>query len=210
MSNKKPVGYFEKILAIDTETSGMIKNRNGGDPSHNDETGESYQIVSIGLIVASAITLKPIEELYIEIKWDGVSKWSPEAEKVHGLSLQYLEDNGVDREEAVTQIGNLVLNHWGPDTPLVLLGHNVVAFDLPFFKQLMLSEGIDLRFGHRHVDSFACSLPTFGTFNSDDLFHIIGVDRDSHKHNALDDAHASLTAVRTIHQLWKELVTPHI
>lgn len=203
MSTKKPVGYFEKILCIDTETSGMVKGRNGGDPSSNPDTGEQYQIISIGLIVASALTFKPIEELYIEIKWDGTSLWSPEAEKIHGLSLQYLEDHGVDRDDAVTQIGNLVLDHWGPDTPIALLGHNVVAFDLPFFKQLMRSEGIELRFGHRHVDSFACGLAAFGTFNSNDLFAMVGcAARDDTKHNALDDARMALTSVRTIRQLF--------
>lgn len=200
MSEKKPVGYFEKILVIDTETSGMIKNRNGADPSYNADTGESYQIVSLGLIVASARTLKPIEELYVEIQWDGVSKWSPEAEKVHGLSLQYLEDNGVSREEAVTQAGNLILDHWGPDVPIVLLGQNVVSFDLPFFNRMMQQEGIQLRFGHRHIDSFSAGFAPFGTFNSNDLFAMVGC-AERAEHNALEDARMSLTAVRTIRQL---------
>jgi hypothetical protein len=209
MINKKPRGYFKHVLAVDVETSGMCYGTD--DPSYNPKTGETYQIVSIGLVVADVATFKPVEELYLEIKWDGESVWSKEAEGVHGLTKQYLEEHGVDRVTAVEEIGNLVIKYWGPDTPICLLGHNVATFDLWFFKRLMRSEGIHLRFGNRYIDSQSAGIATFGTFNSDDLFAAAGFpERDPSKHNALDDAKMALTSVRLIKQLWNELVTPEL
>lgn len=209
MSNK-PRGYFEKVLAIDVETSGMHFASTCVDPSFNPETSEAYQIVSIGLVVANARTFKPIEEMYLELKWDGESSWSSKAEKVHGLSKQYLEEHGVTREEAVTEIGNLIINHW-EHTPICFLGHNVATFDVPFFRRLMESEDIYLSYGNRNVDTNALGIATFGTFNSDDLFECIGFPpRDPAKHNALDDAKMSLAAARMVKELWTELVMPEI
>jgi len=82
----EPRGYFEKLLAMDCETTGL--KYNADDPSGG------YQAVSWGLIVANALTLKPIEEMYIEIKWNGMSTWSQEAEQVHGLTKEHLNKNG--------------------------------------------------------------------------------------------------------------------
>lgn len=210
MTNKKPRGYFEKVLAIDIESSGMAYSRDSDDPSINPRTGDVYQVVSIGLIVASVATFKPIEELYVEIKWDGKSVWSKEAERVHGLTREYLSQHGVDREDAVTEIGNLIINHWGPDIPVCLLGHNVATFDMWFLKRLMRSEGIELRFGNRYIDTNSIGVATFGTFNSDDLFAAAGCpERDPHNHNALDDARYALTAAGNVNKLWKALIEPN-
>lgn len=207
MANSKPRGYFKYVLAVDVETSGMAYAQHSDDPSINPKTGDVYQVVSIGLIVADTATLKPVEELYLEIKWDGESTWSPEAEKVHGLSKSYLEKHGVDRATAVEEIGNLVVKYWGLDVPICLLGHNVATFDLWFFKRLMRSEGIYLRFGNRYLDSASVGLAAFGTFNSDDLFEVVGCDlRDPSKHNALEDARNALTAVRTVRQLFEKCI----
>ena len=59
----KPRGYFEKILAMDCETTGLAVNRD--DPSYDQEKGIEYQSVSWGFIVANAQTLEPIEKIYI-------------------------------------------------------------------------------------------------------------------------------------------------
>jgi hypothetical protein len=205
----KPRGYFEKVLAIDVETSGMAFNED--DPSINTATGETYQIVSIGLVVASALTFKPVEELYLEIKWDGVSKWEAKAESVHGLSKSYLAEAGVTPEDAVVAIANLIADYWGNDVPVCLLGHNVSTFDIWFLKRLLRSFDIHVRFGSRTVDTNAIGLATFGTFNSDDLFELVGMGvRDPAKHNALDDAKMALAVCRFTKQLWTEVVLPEL
>lgn len=191
----KPRGYFERILVVDVETSGFAK---ADDASYNPATGEVFQTVAMGLVVVNAQTLKTIEELYVEIKWDGVSKWSMGAQAVHGLTLEYLEEHGMSSTDAVIEIASLIERHWGPTSPVVLAGHNVVSFDMWFIKRLLRSEGIEVIFSNRTIDTNALGFVVFSTFNSDDVFEQVGCTvRDSAKHNALDDAKMSLQVIRT-------------
>lgn len=201
MSNtKKPRGYFEKALFIDAETSGLAFN--AIDPTYDEATGNTYQAVSIGLVVADSSTLEPVDELYVEIKWNGESTWSPAAEAVHGLSLAYLEEHGISEEDAVVEIATFILKYWGPEGVICLGGHNVARFDLFYLKRLMESQGINLRFGSRTIDSSAVGFVALETYNSDDLFELVGLpERDPAKHNALTDAHNSLTACRMIRKM---------
>lgn len=200
-ANTKPRGYIEKLLVIDSETSGMALGSD--DPSFDPSTGETYQSIAWGLIVADAFTLEPVEKLYVEIKWNGESVWSAKAQAIHGLSLEHLEEHGVSEEEAVIAIASLILKYWGPDSPVHLGGHNVATFDLPFLRRLLRSQGLEIKFGHKYVDSNSIGFATFGTHNSDDLFEAVGCPaRDPHKHNALVDAENSLEAMRTVKQLF--------
>lgn len=199
--NKKPRGHFDYFLAIDCETSGMSFGTD--DPSINTKTGQVYQSVSWGLVVVDATTLKTVEELYIEIKWDGESEWDKHAEKVHGLSLAYLEENGMTSEEAVVAIAGLILKYWGPDVPVCLAGHNVQTFDMFFLKRLLRSQGIEIKFGNRHIDTNSIGFSVYQTYNSDDLFDVVGcVKRD--KHNALDDARNVVRVIRVTRSLANE------
>lgn len=203
MADKKPRGYFEKILVVDSETSGMAFGVD--DPSFNPDTGETYQSVSWGLIVANAQTLEPIEEMYVEIKWDGESKWDARAQAVHGLTLEHLEENGLDAEEAVVEIAGLILRHWGPESTVCLAGHNVVTFDMWFLKRLLRSQGIEVKFGNRHIDTNSIGFSVYTTFNSDDLFAQVGcVDRGVH--NALEDARNVLTTLKVTRGLFNNCI----
>ena len=197
----KPRGYFDYFLAIDCETSGMAFNED--DPSINTKTGQIYQSVSWGLIVVDATTLKTVEELYLEIKWDGESEWDKKAEKVHGLSLAYLEEHGMTSEEAVVAIAGLILKYWGPDVPVCLAGHNVQTFDMPFLKRLLRSQGIDIKFGNRHIDTNSIGFGVYQTYNSDDLFEMVGCAKRA-EHNALDDARNVVRSIRVTRSLANE------
>ena len=198
---KKERGYFEKCLAIDCETSGLFFSKDSDDPSTNLKTGETYQAVSWGLIVADANTLRPIEKLYVEIKWNGTSLWEPKAEAVHGLSKQYLEENGVSEEEAVITIASFILKHFGPENALHPLGHNV-QFDIRFLRQLMRKFGVELKFGNRILDSYSIGAVTFGTYNSDHLFNACGLP-ERKLHNALEDIEYTLESCRRIKMIFK-------
>ncbi len=195
-----PRGYITRLLIVDTETSGLAYSCD--DPSYNPKTGETYQIVSIGLIVVNAITLEPIEKVYLEIKWDGKSTWDQRAQEVHGLTKAYLNENGVDTYEAVEVIGNLILDHWGPDSPVHICGHNP-HFDLSFFKRLLRSEGIEIKFGNKMIDTNSIGFAVFNTHNSDDLFETVGmpVRKD---HNSLEDAMSVLKVLKITRTLADE------
>jgi oligoribonuclease (3'-5' exoribonuclease) len=205
-----PRGYFGKVLALDCETSGINYNAFGIDVA----TG--YQSVSWGFVVADGSTLKPIDELYIEIKYDGVSKWDAGAEKIHGLSQEYLAANGMTNEEAVEEIVNFVVKHWNPDADtssernVRCLGQNVATFDIWFLIKLFEDAGATelrndiFRTGNRFIDTSSIGY-VMGCYNSDDLFDMVGVHRGDH--NALEDAHASLTAVRTAKKMYNLLLS---
>lgn len=204
MADQKPKGYYNRVLVADCETSGFFSGQD--DPSYNPKTKQEYQAVAWGLIVADADTLQPIDKLYLEIQWNGVSLWDPGAQAIHGLSKQHLQQHGVSEETAVIEIGNLVLKHWGPGVSGInFLGHNVVSFDLPFFKRLMRKFGIELKYSHRHIDTNAIGFATIGTYNSDDLFEAVGMEVRGH-HNALTDAKYALEVVRRVRTLWKNFV----
>lgn len=200
----KPRGYFEYILALDCETTGL---------SYGDDPTLGHQAVSWGIIVADAATLKPIEEVYVEIKWNETSiqsridnpNFGKKAEEIHGLTFDYLEEHGVTEEEAAVIIASLIIKYWGPTVSVRTLGHNGTTFDLPFLRQLFRKFDLDVMFGNRHIDSFSVAFITVGAFNSDDLFNTMGLEqRDTH--NSLDDARMALESVRRIRLLWESQI----
>lgn len=196
----KSKGYFQYVLAADCETTGLCFNSDN--PAYNPKTGERHQAVSWGLVVADAHTLKPIEELYLEIKWndhsldarEADSTFGRKAESIHGLSLEHLENNGVDEQDAVIQIGELILKYWG-DQNIRMLGHNVATFDLHFLRTMFREYNIELKFGNRHVDTSSVGFVCFETYTSDQLFEECGFEQRK-DHNALVDAKYALGAAR--------------
>lgn len=186
---------FDKIIAFDCETSGI--NRKSEDPS------DGYQMVSAGIIIADTKEFKPIEKLYLEIKWNGEAKWEEEAEKVHGFSKQYLEKTGVSEEEAAEQIGLLIDRHFGIDYALNFLGHNVHRFDIPFIKRLFDKYEIPFRIAHRHVDTFSLAMPTIGAFDTNKMFAHFGME-ERKAHNSMEDIEQTLKVCRLISKMWKQ------
>jgi len=206
----KPRGYFEKLLAIDCETTGLCFSSES--PVYDPKTKERHQSLSWGMIVANAQTLEPIEKIHVLIRWNEQSKeqkinnryFGKGAENIHGMSFQYLEKNGVPEEKAVEIIGNLIIKHWSPEVSIRTLGHNVITFDLLFLRDLFTRHGIELKFGNRHYDSNALAFGTLGTYNSDDMFSLFGFERKTH--NALEDAELALEIFRMTRILWKSKV----
>lgn len=205
MSWDNPKGYFEKVLAMDCETTGLNW--------EDDNPSIGHQPISWGFVVADAHTLKPIEELYVEIKWNDESReakktdptFGVSAAAIHGLTFDVLEKNGITEEEAVIQIANLIIKHWGPTSQVKTLGHNVHLFDLPFLRAMLRRHMIELPIGSRHYDSNSVGFCTVGSYTSDGLFETMGFDNRK-SHNALADAHMALESCRLIKQLWEQKV----
>ena len=204
MTDQKRRGYFEKILCLDAETSGLFFANESSDPSFNEKTGESYQAVSWGMVVADFKTLEPIDQLYVEIQWNGESLWSDKAEAVHGLSKDHLAANGCTEEEALVQIGEFIFRHFG-DTSVCTLGHNHVRFDLPFLQTLARKFGMKFKFGNRHIDTNALAAVCWEAFNSDELFDFAGLP-EREQHNALEDIIYTLEAARRTRVLFNTAI----
>jgi DNA polymerase III epsilon subunit-like protein len=187
---------FDKLLAIDCETSGFTKN------CHN--PAQDHQMVSLALIVANT-NFEPIEEFYIEIKWDGKSEWSSKAESIHKLSKEYLDQHGVDEAVAAEKAAQFIYKHFGANTPLTFLGHNLVGFDIPFLRDFLQRHDLNFKIAQRHIDTFSLAMPTLGTYTSDSLFSTLGF-KNREAHNALEDAKMALESVKIISDIWKSTV----
>lgn len=206
---KKSKVSFDLILALDVETSGIAFGE--PNPVINPNTGERFQTLSIGLIVASVSTLKPIDSLYLEIKFDeSAYTWSDGAEKVHGLSREYLDQNGVTIREAVGIISDFIGKYFGPVEVLrriTLLGHNVATFDKFFLEDLYRFADKKIQLGNRHIDTFSLGVITVDAFSSDELFDFFGFARDPANHNALDDARHALSSARMIKKMFNQSIS---
>ena len=189
-------------LCLDWETSGATW---GGDSS------KDYQGLAFGAIVFDTKTFTEVEYLYVEIKFDPIWKWSEEAAAIHGLTKEYLEENGITQEEAAIKLAELILKYWGPDSKVMFMGHNA-EFDRRFTNQLL--NAIDIEFSvekqtefsswiqlhHVILDTSPLGFVAFGLFKSDLLFEKIGFE-DRGDHNALQDARQTLASAQAIHDL---------
>ena len=190
----KPKGWFKYFLTMDCETTGLKFN--------SDDPSVGHQAVSWGLIVADSQTLQPVDELYVEIKWNEQSKlartanpsFGKKAEEIHGLTFEYLEEYGMDEEDAVVEIGNFIMKYFA-DGNIRTCGHNVATFDIWFLKRLFRRFDIELKFGSRHIDTSSLGFVNFNVYNSDQLFDEVGFDARG-QHNALGDARMTLEAAR--------------
>jgi DNA polymerase III epsilon subunit-like protein len=197
---------FTRILAIDCETTGLAFDQR--DPTHNPQTGERHQTVSWGIAVLDT-NFNIIEKEYVEIKWNKYSieqrlknpKHGSDAEKVHGLTKEYLDVNGYTEEQAIEIIGSIILRYWAPDQPITLFGHNVGTFDLYFLYDLFHRYGIELKFSSRCIDSFSIGFALFGTFNSNELFELTGCEAREH-HNAMDDILMTVHSIKMAKKLF--------
>lgn len=200
MSSGKQI---QRVLAMDCETSGI--NWKAARSDCDESIARGFQSVSWGLVVADTKDYKPIDERYVEIKWNGESRWEPKAEEVHGLSKEYLEENGMDEEEAIIEMVEFIMEYFDITKPLYCLGHNVASFDIPFFRNLLYRHEVGgIRFAQRHFDTFSLSMGTVKMHDSNDLFHKVGLNTRE-AHNSLEDAKYSLESFRRINLAWEQM-----
>lgn len=190
-------------ICIDWETSGATW---GGDST------KDYQGVSFGAVVFDTATFTPVESLYREIKFKADKyQWSDDAQNIHGLSREYLEENGVTQEDAAVALLELILKHFGPDPLVMMLGHNT-EFDRRFTNQLLNSiefefsverlipEFTQIKMHHVVLDTSSLGFITMGLYKSDLLFKKIGFE-DRGIHNAQQDAWQTLMTCKIIKDL---------
>lgn len=197
-----PQGYYNRILAYDVETSGIFF---AEDPARDaQDPTKRYQAVSWGLVILDG-DFKQLDELYIEIQWDGKSLWDKKAEAVHKLSKEHLQAYGVPFEEAYEQILNFIFR-WFGNTPVVTLGHNSISFDKKFMTSDVRELGIEMRWGNRHLDSNTLGYTLFNTYTSDQLFDALGQSDRGDSHNALDDIKRTVEAFRVSRAIAKQVL----
>lgn len=176
-------------LGIDWETTGYSI------PNY----AQFHQGISFGAIIFDVRSLEPVEELYLEIKYDPKYKWEAGAEKVHGISQEYLRKNGVTQEDAAAQLCNLIIKYIGTED-VMLLGHRV-HFDRAFTEQLTKTIGVDLSYHPTTIDTASLSTALMEMSKSEDVFQTLGMP-PRQKHNALEDIRYTLASVKRMKELF--------
>lgn len=190
MSNKT------KVLFIDVETSGYDQN-NMMDRSGNG----TFQMTSLGAIVVNANTLKELDSFYIEFRYIEGCAWSESAERIHGLSKAYLEENGSTYEDGFVQFTEFLVKHFDSSRAITLGGHNVSTFDRHFLIKFFEHNDAAIQLSGHSIDSYTLGKVLLNANNSNELFEQVGIERGTH--NALEDARASLKAARLVKKLYE-------
>jgi DNA polymerase III epsilon subunit-like protein len=180
--------YHPKFgLCFDTETSGSSWGPFA-------QSAKEYQCLSIGLIIFDFETLDIVDKIYLEFKYNPKYKWSPEAEAIHGLSKDYLNENGLDLSDGIEVIANFLLPYFGLEGEIICMGINV-NFDIEFLGQLLSDNGINFNISHRQIDLVGVGGVCFNKIKSDHIFEYL--DLPARKtHNALEDALFTLEAAK--------------
>lgn len=195
MKHKRGSAVPKFGLAIDWETSGYSL------PDY----AKNHQGISFGALIFEVATLDIVDSMYREILFcdpDGPTyQWSDEAEKVHGISIEYLAQHGVPQTEAACDLCNMIVKYIGNEK-VPLLGHRVY-FDEAFTNQLTASIGIQLEYDPIRIDSAAIGLMFLGTGSSDQLFEACGL-LPRKAHNSLEDITYTLASLKAIKQAFLE------
>lgn len=186
--SKHSPGKF--ILSIDWETTGSSFRS-------LEETFKRFQGIAFGAVIANSETFEPIKTLYREIKYNPKYEWTQEAEAIHGLSQEYLEDK-LSEEEAAIDLAEFIYDIFGT-SKVMFLGHNPL-FDIEATRQLLVPYNVMPELFHVILNTSAAGFITIGKYRSNDVFNFFsGENRD--KHNALDDALLALETARNIRLL---------
>lgn len=179
-------------LAIDWETSGS---------DFNGDSHATYQGLSFGAAVVKIDTFEIVDSLYLEVKFDGTKyKWSKEAEAIHGLSQDHLEANGLEREEAATQLAELILKYFNPDKRMMFAGHSV-DFDIAFTQQLLQDFDIHIKVHPIRFDTRSIGHAFLGVNKSDELFQLMGFPERT-AHNAMEDCIYTVETLRILKEIF--------
>lgn len=190
-SNLKP----KLGLIVDWETSGASF-------TTLEETTARFQGLYCGAVIFDTDTLLPVpgKTLKFKVKFDADRyEWTEQAEKIHGLSREHLAAEGLTSEEAALELAGFVMDNFGP-LKVLFGGHNPY-FDIAFTRQLLEPHGVMFPLHHVVLDSSPLGYILIGEYKSDLVFELLGGIDPRGLHDPVDDALASLAAMRSARQL---------
>lgn len=123
------------MIVADTETGGLPSKASKGKPEK--KAFFDVALCEIALVVIDLNALKIVDEYdaIIQPYKDGL-EYNPEAEKVHGLSVSNLKENGQNAKEVYQKVKSFLVKYKNPRIGSILCGHNFQLFDIPFFGGL--------------------------------------------------------------------------
>lgn len=183
-------------LVIDWETSGSDF---GGDSTKN------YQGLAYGAAIVDTETWTEVDAIKKLLHFDDTKyKWSDGAEKIHGLSREYLKEHGVPRDEALAALIEFLMKYFAPGTKILIVGHNV-EFDKDFTLQLFRDFDLEelISFHHVLVDTSGLSFVLIGEYKSDVVFDLLGGIDKRGLHDPLDDVRAVISVLHNAKQIFQ-------
>jgi len=172
-------------LAIDWETTGYSI------PNY----ASQHSGISFGAAIFDTKSFEVVDSLYVEIHPDPSKIWDDGAERIHGLSKEYLAANAITRDEAACQLASLVIK-WIGTGKVMVLGHRV-HFDIAFTDDLMSVIDVKFEWDPIKIDSAAIGAVFLNETSSDGVFRACGFN-DRNEHNALEDILLTLESIRII------------
>lgn len=187
------------ILIVDTETSGSTFGT-------YEETFSRYQGLAFGAIVATSDTFEEVASLSIKVKFDSSKyEWSDEAEKIHGLTREHLEAEGLETEEAAAELAGFILDHFG--TGKVMFANHNPWFDIEAMRQLLEPHGVMPDLHHVVLDTSGLGFVAMGKYRSNDVFEFFNGERPP-IHDALGDARMALGVLKGIREIVNTVLAP--
>jgi DNA polymerase-3 subunit epsilon len=158
------------FTCIDTETTGLNKNTDRIIQLAVSKFDENFKIIA--------------DKVWY-IKPSGVWKINPDAEAVHKISEEFINENGVSLKSIVAEFLELI-----KDT--TILTYNGSTFDISFIQREFEREGLDTGFeNHEFIDGYDIERRMNSNKLSDVYRRYYGEDFDN-AHDALADVHATI------------------
>lgn len=177
-----------------------------------ENTFTRFQGLQVGFVIADNETLEEVDSLKVTFKFDPGYEWQDGAEKVHGLSREFLEANGVTQEEGLATMIEFIVKYFGDEVIHVLDGqqksfskkvqvggHNI-DFDIAATQALFKKFGLRLSIHHVKMETSGAAFIAIGEYKSNKVFEFFGGEKRGN-HDALDDARLALAAARGIREL---------
>ena len=200
-------------LWLDWETSGAAFDL----PYHEQFVPGMFQGVQLGLVVADNENFEEVDAIRVNIKFDSSYKWQDEAQKIHGLSREFLEENGVDAEEAVVTIIEFITKYFGEDvifygegkpdkTRTICFGGHNLGFDIAALQALLKRFNFAVSEHHVRLDTSSIGFLAVGIYKSGKLFEHFGAEKRG-DHDALDDTRQALAVATGVKALIKSALS---
>ena len=182
---------MDNILAVHVETTGV-----------NPETD---QIVSISLIACNAdFSPKAILHLYRKnVPLNLVNK----SYQYHGISSEFLQENGLGDASFMEELLNFLVAELNLDSPIKLLGYNVIEFTKPFLVSLLEEHDIELRFSINHLDVYSLLAVVFEDITIKEAVGLFGTKSAFTKEEiSLKKCLAFVNIFRSLKKRWRKML----
>lgn len=177
------------------------------------EQAKIFQGIQLGLVIADNETFEEVDSLKLNIQFDETKyEWQDAAEKIHGISQEFLRENGLSQEDAAVEVIQFIMKYFGQDVIYLLEdgephmkakvaigGHNL-EFDIAHLKHLLAQVGFGIADHHVRLNTATIGFVATNLYKSDDLFQFFGGEKRG-DHDALEDTRQALAVARGVKQL---------